>query len=103
MLASGEQRIERRLLQRRADHLPDSGPFPHDVETADTCRACGRGQQRREHVHGRRLASAVRAEEAIDLTRVDRQVDPVNGTRALLELPYQVIGLDRVLAHRSRV
>ena len=47
--------------------------------------AVGR-EQRRQHVHGRRLPGAVRAEEAVDLAGRDREVDPVDGPRALLEL-----------------
>ena len=71
MLASGQKRIERGLLQCRADRLPHLRSFRHDVVTRDRGGARRRRQQRREHVDGRGLAGAVRAEEAVDLTRVD--------------------------------
>ena len=48
-------------------------------------------------MHGRRLAGAVRAEEAVDLAGGDVQVDAVDGARALLELPDQPPGLDCAL------
>ena len=54
-----------------------------DVVAGDARRAGGRRQQRRQHVHGRRLAGAVRAEEAVDLAGRDGQVDPVDGATFL--------------------
>jgi hypothetical protein len=51
-------------------------------------------------VHGRRLAGAVGAKEAVDLARGHREVDRVDRARAFLELPDELLGLDRGLAHR---
>ena len=94
VLAAGEQRIERGLLQRGADRLAHLRPLLHDVEAADARDAGGRRQQRRQHQHGRRLAGAVRAEEAVDLARRDGEVDAVDRARALLELPDEALRLD---------
>ena len=96
MLTTGEVRVERRFLERRADDLPHRRPLPDDVIAADGRRACGRREQRREHVHRRRLARTVGAEKAVDLARVDVQVDAVDRTRALLELTDEAVGLDAV-------
>ena len=73
------------------------GPLLDDVEAADARRAGGRRQQRRQHQHGRRLAGAVRAEEAVDLAVLDGELDPVDGPRPLLELPDEPVDLDCVL------
>ena len=54
---------------------------------------------------GGRLAGAVGAEEAVDLARGDREVDPVDRPRPLLELPHEALDLDPVVARmhgRSR-
>ena len=60
VLAAGQERVERRLLQRRADVHPHLRPLLDDVEAGHARAAGGRRQQRRQHVHGRRLARAVR-------------------------------------------
>jgi hypothetical protein len=97
VVAPREQRVERGLLERCADRAPDARPLANDVVAAHPRRPGGRRQQRREHVHGRRLARAVRAEEAVDLARGDREVDPVDRARALLELLDELFGLDRAV------
>jgi hypothetical protein len=48
-------------------------------------------------VDGGGLPGAVRTEEAVDLTRVDVEVDAVDGTRPLLEFANERVGLDAVL------
>ena len=67
VLAAGQQRVERRLLQRGADVHPHLRPLLDDVEAGDARAAGGRRQQRRQHVHGRRLAGAVGPEKSVDL------------------------------------
>ena len=89
VLAAGEQRVERGLLQRRADRGAHLRSFAHHVEARDARGAGRRREQGREHVHGRRLAGAVRAEEAVDLARGHREVDPVDGPDPALELARQ--------------
>ena len=73
VLAAGQERVERGLLQRRADVHPHLRALLDDVEAGDARAARGRRQQRRQHVHGRRLAGAVRAEEAVDLAGLRRR------------------------------
>ena len=95
MLAAGEDRVERGLLQRGADRRAHLRALAHDVVAADRRAAARRRQQRRQHQHGRRLAGAVGPEEAVDLARRDGEVDPVDGARSLAELADQVLDLDR--------
>ena len=99
MLAACEERVEGRLLQRRADPHAHLRPLVDDVESAHTGGARGRREKRRQHVHGRRLAGAVGAEEAVDLARGHCEVDRVDRARALLELADELLGLDRGLVH----
>ena len=96
MVAPGQHRVERRLLERRADHDAHLRPLLDDVVAADARRPGRRRQQRRQHQHGRRLAGAVRPEEAVDLARLDAQVDPVHRTRPFLELADETLDLDAV-------
>ena len=95
VVARGEERVERRLLQRGADRAPHLRALARDVEAADRGRARGRRQQRRQHVDGRRLARAVRAEEAVDLAGRHVQVDLVDRLRPLLELLREGLSADR--------
>ncbi len=73
VLAAGQDRVERGLLQRGADRRAHLRALAHDVEAADRGAPARRRQQRREHQHGGRLARAVGAEEAVDLARADRR------------------------------
>ena len=99
VVAPGEQRVERGLLQRGADRPPHRRPVVHHVVPRDTRAARGGRQQRGEHQHGRRLAGAVGPEEAVDLARLDAQVDPVDRAHAALELADEPLDLDAVLRH----
>src|ERR1700693_2592456 len=100
MLASGEQGVERRLLQGSADSGTHVRAFGDDVVAGDASRARGRRQQGRQHVNRRRLAGAVQAQEAVDLPWRDSEVDRVDGARAVLELPDELGCLNCVIAHR---
>ena len=101
MLASGEQQVERGLLQRGPDRRTDLRPFVDHVEPGDAGGAGRRREERREHVHSRRLPRAVRPEEAVDLAGRDVEVDPVDSAGALLVLPYEALDLNAMLvAHR---
>ena len=55
--------------------------------------ARGRRQQARQHLHGRGLAAAVRAEKAENLAALDREIDPVDGGE-IAETAGQVAGGD---------
>src|SRR5439155_12055807 len=76
-----------------------------DVVAADPRDAGRRRKERREHVNGRRLPGSVRTEEAVDLTRRDAKVDPVDCARALLVLADELLDLDpvRTTLHRPTV
>ena len=102
MLTSGQQRVERGLLEGGADRGTHVRALGDDVVARHSCHTRGGRQQRCQHVDGRRLAGAVRSEEAVDLPRSDREVDSVNGPRAVLEISYQPDCLDCVIAHRRK-
>jgi len=100
VLAAGQQRVERRLLQRRADRGAHMRTLLDDVEAGHARRPFGRRQQRRQHQHRGRLAGAVGTEEAVDLAGLDFQVDPVNRPRPVLELADQSLDFDALLSLR---
>jgi hypothetical protein len=96
VLTRRQKWIEGRLLERDADRVADRRPLSDDVVAGDGRRPRGRGEQRGEHVNGGRLAGAVRPQEAVDLTRGDGEVDPVDRPRALAELANEAVRLDPV-------
>ena len=78
-LAAGLARVEPGLLQRDAD-LPAGGVrIGGHVDAGDARRARRDRHERRQHPDGRRLAGAVRSEEAEDLAGIDLQVDAAHG------------------------
>jgi hypothetical protein len=83
VLAARQERVERGLLERCADCPAHLRALAYDVVAGDGRPAGRRRQQGHEHVHRRRLAGAVRAEEAVDLARLDPQVDTVDGDDVL--------------------
>ena len=101
VLPAGEQVVERGLLQRGADGGPHLGALLDDVEAGHARSARGGGQERRQHVHRRRLAGAVRPEEAVDLTGLDAKVDPVDRADVALERADEPLGLDSVRLRHS--
>ena len=64
-----------------------------DRVAANGCLAPGRVQERGEDPHRRRLARAVRADEAVDVPLLKSQVQPVEGVEVAVHLG-QVVGLD---------
>ena len=99
VLGAGQERVERGLLERGADRGAHLGALLDDVVPATRARARGGREQRGEHVDGRGLARAVRAEEAVHLAGLHAQVDAVDRARALLELPDEVRRLDGRFSH----
>ena len=97
VVAAGQERVERGLLERGADHGAHPRALLDDVVAADARGAGRRRQQRRQHQDGRRLACAVGAEEAVDLAGVDVEIDGVDRPRPLLELADEPLDLDRVV------
>jgi len=73
------------VRRRRLDlgHDPDEGldlhRLPHRVDPEDARLPGGRPQLARQDAEHRRLARAVRPEQAEELARLDRQVNPAKG------------------------
>ena len=99
VLAAGEERVERRLLERGADRLAHRGALVDDVVARDPRRALGGRQQRGEHQDGGGLARSVGAEKAVDLARLHLEVDAVDRAD-VLELPDEAFNLDTVARRR---
>ena len=99
MLTSGQQRVERGLLEGGADRGAHVRALGDDVVARHPGRARSGRQKRRQHVNRRRLAGAVRPEEAVDLSRGDAEIDSVHGPGAVLEFPDELGCLDCVIAH----
>src|SRR5213595_2104055 len=74
-LATGHQRIERRLLERHADLPEHLARLVDDVIAGHPRAPARRPQERGQHSHRRRLAGAVRPQEAVDLALADVEVD----------------------------
>ncbi len=100
VVAARQERVQRSLLERRADQLAHLRAVLDDVEPADDRAAAGGRHQRGQHVDGGRLPGPVRAEEAVDLPVGDLEIDPVDGSNGL-ELADEPLGDDR--AHRETV
>ena len=102
VVVPAQEGVERGLLQRGADRLAHLRAVLDHVEAADRGAAARGRQERRQDVHGRRLAGPVGPEEAVDLARRDLEVDPVDGAD-LLELTDELLCADRGHAQkRSR-
>ena len=101
VLAPGQQRVQRGLLQRGADRRADGRALAHDVVPRDPRRARGGRQQGGEDQDRGRLAGAVGAQEAVDLARLDAQVDAVDGARPVLELADEALHLDAVVSRHG--
>ena len=69
VLGGGQRAVDRDRLRDVADRLPHGEAVADDVVAGDERAAVRRAQQRREHADRRRLAGAVRAEQAEHLAR----------------------------------
>ena len=97
VLAAGEHRVERGLLQRGTDRRAHLRALAHDVVAGDARGSRRGGQQRGQHQHRRGLSGAVGSEEAVDLARRYDEIDPVDGARPLAELADELRGFNRVV------
>jgi hypothetical protein len=98
VLAAGQQRVEGGLLQGGADRRPHLRAFGDDVEAPDPGAAGGGREEGGQHQHSRRLAGAVGAEEAVDLTLANLEVDAVDRAGPVLELADERFDLDAAAA-----
>jgi hypothetical protein len=101
VVAGGEERVESRFLERDADEPADLRPVLDDVVARDERSPRGRREQRGQDVDRGGLPGAVRPEEAVDLSWVDREVDAVDRAGPLPVLANEPTHLDPVLRHHS--
>ena len=101
VLATGQERVERGLLEGGADDRAHLRPLLGDVVPGHARGSLGRREERRQHVHRGRLPRAVGPEEAVDLTGLDHEVDSVDRPRPLPVLHDEPLGLDRGLSAHS--
>ena len=98
-LADGEVRPELGRLEDDADPLPEVGAGPLGIVSEHAHLAAVALAVALEDLDRRRLAGAVRAEEAEDFARLDREVDPAHRLEVPVRLA-QAADLDR--RHRRR-
>jgi hypothetical protein len=94
VLAAGQVLVDRGELAGQADQRPDGVRLLDDVVAEHAGRAGVGPDQRREDADGGGLACAVRAQHAVDRSRPDGEVDPVDRAR-LAERLGEARGFDR--------
>ena len=99
VLPAGRPPVDPGLLRDVADHAADRARLADDVVAGDLCVALVRSRERDEHAYGRRLAGAVRPEQAEDLALADCERHAVERLHVAVALAKTVDG-DRV--HESR-
>ena len=94
VLDAGRLGVDAVLLADDADRLPDAERLPHDVVPGnDRAALVGLGQ-RRQDLHRRRLAGAIRAEQPEDRAALDREAHAVERTHPLGVRLREALGLD---------
>ena len=84
VLASGQLPVKAPLAgEHRAEPRANVARPLQRIDAADANAATRRDEERRQHLHGGRLAGSVGPEEAKDLAGLDPQVDPIDGAEAL--------------------
>ena len=78
-LVNGHLAIARRAFRQITEHALRLQRLLLDVVSADHRTARRRREKTREHLHRRRFAGAVRAEEAEHLSGLDAKTDAVDG------------------------
>src|SRR6185436_3963282 len=94
VLIDRQQLIQRELLRHVADRALDALGIAAHIDAADKGSAGSRLQQSAQHPDGRRLACAVGAKEAEDLSPLDRERQIVNGDEGT-EAARQAAHVDR--------
>ena len=103
VLLARQVHVEARILKDDPDLAPDSAGLGDDIIAADPHPAGGWDQGGRQDRDGRRLAGAVRPEQGKELTRLDREGDPVDGIRLALSVSLdEILDLDDGGAVRPR-
>src|SRR5207249_2906211 len=99
VLAGSQLLVERGVLKNETDARADRRRVVVDVDARHASGARRRAHQRAQDVDRRRLAGAVRAEEAEDLSRLNVQVDASHGLDRAEALGEVVDRDDRLVAH----
>ena len=94
VLPPGQVLVDRCHLAGEADQPADGVRLLDDVVAKHLARALIRREQRRQHADRRRLAGAVRSEDAVDRSGTDGQVDAVDSS-GLAKRLHEAVGLDR--------
>jgi hypothetical protein len=92
VLLGGQVEIEGGVLEHQADVAPDLTPLGHHIVPRHQRRPAGRFHERAQHPDRRRLAGAVRPEEAERLPRCHLEVDATHRDQlavALLKSPHR--------------
>ena len=79
VLAAGEVGVEARRLDEARDAIQCAHAVDHRIPAEQPCAARARTDQPEQHAQRCRLAGAVGAEVAVDVARLDGQVDVVDG------------------------
>src|SRR5438445_543978 len=95
---AAERPVDNRVLEDDAADATSLERLAHDVEAAEAGGAAGGGDRGREHADRRRLAGAVRAEQAEHLAGGDLEVDLLDGLDAARIGLAELAPLDRGLS-----
>lgn len=98
-LGSGLVGVEGGILEGDPDPEPDPAGLGGHVIAGDPDLAPGGGEQGARHLHRRRLARPVRAQEPVDLPGGYPEVDAVDGSDPV-EVPHQSLGVNRLARER---
>ena len=94
VLEAGEVLVDRRVLAREADPLPQRVGLTQHVDPGDARRSRIGREERREDADSRRLPGAVRTKQPEDDPALDLQVDSCERNHLAVALA-QADGLDR--------
>ncbi|ALE85348.1 hypothetical protein XF36_21140 [Pseudonocardia sp. HH130629-09] len=100
VVAAGQGLVDGGVLAGEADQGADPGGVADDVAAEHRGPAGRRREQRGQHADGRRLAGAVGAEQAQDLSAPGGEGDPVDRAD-LTEGPDQAVDLDCGSVHAA--
>src|SRR5204863_8820691 len=102
VLLDAQLEIARHRLRDHANRMADAVRLPDDVVAVDEGAAGGRRQERRQHPDQRRLAGAVRPEQAEDRAVLDGETDPVHGGE-VAEFLHDAANVDGVHVREVRL
>src|SRR5262245_61360101 len=98
---AGELRVDAHRLRRDPERAANGERLAREARTEDAGIAAARRKQRGEHRQGRRLAGAVRAEQAEEFPRSDSGIDPANRCHGAVVVRQTLDADARDAGHRS--